>query len=134
MKLRHHLEYGAVMTVRAVTRLLPMTAVLSLGTVMGRVFHALGGSRRRLALQNLQAAFPARSEKERAAIARDMSGHFGRLLMALLKFSTMTPEQMLAHVEFEPIHSGWMHAFTRLGAGAFRLGARGDAVAPYRAR
>ena len=101
MKLRHHLEYGAVMTVRALTRLLPMTAVLFLGTVMGRMFHALSGSRRQLALRNLEAAFPARSEKERAAIARDMSGHFGRLLMALLKFSTMTPEQMLAHVEFE---------------------------------
>ena len=101
MKLRHYLEYGAVMTVRAVTRLLPMTTVLGLGTVMGRAFHAVSGSRRRLALQNLRAAFPARSEKERAAIARDMAGHFGRLLMALLKFSTMTPEQMLAHVEFE---------------------------------
>lgn len=101
MKLRHHLEYGAVMTVRAVTRLLPMTAVLGLGTGMGRVFHGLSASRRRLALQNLEAAFPARSEEERAAIARDMAGHFGRLLMTLLKFSTMTPEQMLAHVEFE---------------------------------
>jgi len=101
MKLRHHFEYGAVMTVRAVTRLLPMTAVLFLGTVMGRVFHAVSGSRRRLALQNLEAAFPARSKKERAAIAHEMSGHFGRLLLALLKFSTMTPEQMLAHVEFE---------------------------------
>lgn len=101
MKLRHHFEYGAVMTVRAVTRLLPMPAVLFLGTVMGRVFHAFGGSRRKLALHNLEAAFPARSAAERAAIARDMFGHFGRLLMALLKFSTMTPEQMLAHVEFE---------------------------------
>ena len=30
-----------------------------------------------------------------------MFAHFGRLLIALLKFSTLTPEQMLARVEFE---------------------------------
>jgi KDO2-lipid IV(A) lauroyltransferase len=30
-----------------------------------------------------------------------MFAHFGRLLTVLLKFTTMTPEQMLAHVEFE---------------------------------
>ena len=30
-----------------------------------------------------------------------MFAHFGRLLMVLLKFSTMTPAQMLARVEFE---------------------------------
>ena len=30
-----------------------------------------------------------------------MFSHFGRLLMVLLKFSTMTPERMLARVEFE---------------------------------
>ena len=30
-----------------------------------------------------------------------MFAHFGRLLIVLLKFSTMTPEQMLARVEFE---------------------------------
>src|SRR5262245_23823636 len=51
MKLRHYFEYGAVMTVRAMTRLLPMTAVLFLGTAMGRAFHLVGGSRRKLALQ-----------------------------------------------------------------------------------
>jgi hypothetical protein len=43
-------------------------------------------------------------------------------------------EAALAHVEFEPIHSGWMHTFARLGAGAYRLAARGDATDPYRSR
>ena len=31
----------------------------------------------------------------------DMFEHFGRLLMALLKFSTMTPARMMRRVEFE---------------------------------
>jgi Kdo2-lipid IVA lauroyltransferase/acyltransferase len=95
------LEYRAVMTARACVRPLPMTAVLGLGTLLGRAFHAVDRSHRRLALQNLEAAFPSRPARERAAIARDMFAHFGRLLTVLLKFSTMRPDEMLACVEFD---------------------------------
>jgi KDO2-lipid IV(A) lauroyltransferase len=99
--LAHRLEYLAVMTARALVRPLPMPVVLAAGTVLGRAFHALDRPHRRLALRNLEAAFPARPAHERAAIARDMFAHFGRLLTVLLKFSTMRPDQMLARVEFE---------------------------------
>ena len=99
--LQHRIEYLAVMTARACVRPLPMPLVLAVGTVLGRAFHAVDRSHRRLALRNLAAAFPARPEAERAAIARDMFAHFGRLLTVLLKFSTMRPDQMLARVEFE---------------------------------
>jgi len=34
-------------------------------------------------------------------MARRTFEHFGQLLMALLKFSTLTPDEMLAHVEFD---------------------------------
>jgi KDO2-lipid IV(A) lauroyltransferase len=78
-----------------------MAAAIVAGTVLGRAFHAIDGTHRRLALKNLEAAFPSRPAAERAAIARDMFAHFGRLLTVLLKFSTMTPAQMLARVEFE---------------------------------
>jgi KDO2-lipid IV(A) lauroyltransferase len=99
--LLHRLEYGAVMAARASVGPLPMTAVLAVGALLGRAFHALDRSHRRLALHNLEAAFPARPEEERAAIAREMFAHFGRLLAVLLNFSTMRPDQMLACVEFE---------------------------------
>jgi len=99
--LLHRLEYCAVMGARAFVRPLPMGAVLGLGTLLGRAFHAVDRSHRRLALQNLEAAFPARPPRERRDIARDMFGHFGRLLTVLLKFSTMRPDEMLACVEFE---------------------------------
>ena len=82
-------------------RLLPMTAVLSLGSLLGRAFHLFDRGHRRLAIQNLQAAFPLRSEAECRDIARRMFEHFGRLLMVLLKFSTLSRQQMLAHVEFD---------------------------------
>jgi len=99
--LLHRLEYCAVMTARASMRPLPMSAVLGAGTTLGRAFHTFDRKHRRLALQNLDAAFPSRPAAERAAIARDMFEHFGRLLTVLLKFSTMQPAEMLAHVEFE---------------------------------
>src|SRR4051794_5218799 len=99
VSLQHRVEYAAVMGVRGVVRLLPMSMVEACGTILGRAFHAVDAPHRRLALANLAAAFPARTQAERAAIAREMFSHFGRLLMVLLKFSTMTPAKMLAHVE-----------------------------------
>jgi Kdo2-lipid IVA lauroyltransferase/acyltransferase len=99
--LRHRLEYLAVKGVLAVVDVLPMRAVLGAGSLLGRAFHAIDAGHRRLAISNLRAAFPHRTEAECRAIARGMFAHFGRLLAALLKFSTMTPEEMLAHVEFE---------------------------------
>ena len=59
------------------------------------------GPHRRIAERNLAAAFPLRSAPERRAIARAAFAHFGRLLFELLKFSTLTPEAMLARVEFD---------------------------------
>jgi len=99
--LRHRIENAAVEGARGFTRALPMPAVLTLGTGLGLLFHAVDRGHRRLALRNLEAAFPVRPLEERKAIAREMFGHFGRLLMVLLKFSTMTPEGMLSAVEFE---------------------------------
>jgi KDO2-lipid IV(A) lauroyltransferase len=81
--------------------MLPMRAVLGVGTLVGRTFYLLDGAHRRLAMGNLEAAFPARTEAERRAIARDMFAHFGRLLAVLLKFSTMPPSRMLDYVEFD---------------------------------
>jgi KDO2-lipid IV(A) lauroyltransferase len=99
--LRHRLEYGAVVSVVAIVRLLPIGAVLAAGTLLGRAFYLFDAGHRRLAVENLRAAFPVRSVPECRAIARDTFSHFGRLLAVLLKFSTMTPEQMLASVEFD---------------------------------
>ncbi len=101
LRLRHRLEYGLVAGIRGMLRHLPMKAVLAAGTGLGYVFYALDRGHRRLALANLNAAFPQRPLPERRAIAREMFAHFGRLLMVLLKFSTMAPDEMLAHVEFE---------------------------------
>jgi KDO2-lipid IV(A) lauroyltransferase len=97
---QHRLEYAAVVSVVAVVRLLPMRVVLAAGTLLGRTFHLFDRPHRELAMRNLHAAFPLRSDDECGAIAREMFSHFGRLLAVLLKFSTMSPAQMLDCVEF----------------------------------
>ncbi len=78
-----------------------MSVVLAIGSVIGRAFYRIDRSHRRLAMRNLRAAFPLRSDAECRAIARGMFRHFGRLLTVFLKFSTMTPDEMLARVTFE---------------------------------
>jgi KDO2-lipid IV(A) lauroyltransferase len=98
---RHRLEYLAVVSVVATVRVLPMTVVLGVGSLVGRAFYLLDRAHRRLALRNLQSAFPLRTPAECRAIARGMFSHFGRLLTVLLKFSTMSREEMLARVRFE---------------------------------
>jgi KDO2-lipid IV(A) lauroyltransferase len=98
---RHRIEHAAVTTVVGIIRLLPMTAVQAAGSLLGRAFYVFDAGHRRLAVKNLQHAFPLRSRTECRGIARRMFEHFGRLLMVLLKFSTLTPQQMLTAVEFE---------------------------------
>ena len=90
-----------MVSVVALVRLFPVRAVLAAGTVLGRAFYLCDRGHRRLAIKNLGAAFPARTEAECRAIAREMFSHFGRLLAVLLKFSTMRPDEMLKCVEFE---------------------------------
>ena len=82
-------------------RVLPMRVAIAAGTLLGTAFYVFDRPHRRLAIRNLRAAFPLRSERECEAIARGMFAHFGRLLTVLLKFSTMQPQHMLSHVEFE---------------------------------
>lgn len=99
--LRHRIEYGLVVAVRGCVRVLPESASRGLGTFVGWLFYIGDPAHRRLAIRQLRAAFPTRSEAECRAIARSTFGHFGRLLVALLRFSRLTPEQIRARVEYE---------------------------------
>ena len=99
--MRDRVEYWAVIAARAVVSLLPIPVVRFLGTLLGLTFYTLDPVHRRIADTNLATAFPGRSRAERRAIVRQMFAHFGRLLLELLKFSTLSPDQMRRVVEFE---------------------------------
>lgn len=96
---RHRLEHAAVVAVRLVARCLPRRLSLGLGTALGRLFHALHRPRRELAVANLRAAFPARSDRECRVILRATFEQFGRHVVDFLNFSAMGPERMLELVE-----------------------------------
>jgi KDO2-lipid IV(A) lauroyltransferase len=98
---RHLIEYALVQVVRAVVWLLPIRVVRAAGTMVGWTFYALDRVHRRVAETNLATAFPQRTPAERRAINRRMFAHFGRLLLELLKFSTLSPRRMRRIVEFE---------------------------------
>jgi len=98
---RQRIEYGAVVIARAVTAVMPYPLLWLCGTAVGYLFYVFDHTHRRVAAENLAAAFPLRSRAERHAIVRAMFGHFGRLLFEFLKFSTLSPEKMLARVDFD---------------------------------
>ena len=99
--MKHRIEYALVRSLVAIVRVMPDSLVRASGTLLGLAFYTLDGAHRRIAHRNLAAAFPARSEADRRAIARAAFAHFGRLLFELLAFSTLSPQAMLARVEFE---------------------------------
>jgi len=100
-RLRHRAEYWLVLAVRWLAGVMPEPVCRALGAVIGLAFYTFDGGHRRLTIRQLQAAFPTRLPAECRAIARATFVHFGRLLVALLRFSTFTSDQIRARVEFD---------------------------------
>ncbi len=115
-RLRHRLEYWAVLATRLLARILPWRAVRGLGTGLGYLFYSFDARHRHVALANVSAAFPRKPAGERRSMVRHVFGHFGRLLFELLKFSQLDRAEMLERVEIEG--SQHMLAAFRNGRGA----------------
>jgi KDO2-lipid IV(A) lauroyltransferase len=98
---RHPAEYVLVLVTMWMARLLPWRAVRAMGSGLGFLFYAFDRRHRRIALKNLEAAFPRKADADRQAIIRNVFGHFGRLLFELLKFSGLSRAEVLARVEIE---------------------------------
>jgi KDO2-lipid IV(A) lauroyltransferase len=101
--MRYGAEYLVVKCVELAVRPLPMSLVRSLGEGLGLMFYVVDRVHRRIALANLEAAFPARTTEERRIIAKSMFKHFGRLLLELLKYASLSNERKLALVEWEGV-------------------------------
>ena len=99
--MRHRLELAAVYLVRGLIRAMPRGVVRPCGRLLGLAFYLFDGVHRGVADTNLAMAFPQRTPTERQAITREMFGHFGCVLLELLKFSTLAQDDMRSLVEFE---------------------------------
>ncbi len=100
-RVRQSLEYALVGGVAAVVRALPMPVVRACGAALGRAAYHVDWFHRRVALDNMAHAFPTKTDAERRALVRAMFAHFGSLLFELIKFGTLSQEQMLERVESE---------------------------------
>jgi len=100
---RFRLEAALLHVVSAGVGLLPMTAVRRCGHGLGRLMFWVDGFHRRIALENLAHAFPARPAAERRALAKAMFAHFGGLLFELLKFGSLTPDEISRLIEVEGV-------------------------------
>ena len=105
--MKHGAELLAVRVVSAVMRPLPMPAVRAIGRALGQAAYAVDRWHRRIALENLAHAFPARPEAERRRLARETFAHFCSLLLELLKFGSYSSDRMLAAIESEGEDRVW---------------------------
>jgi Kdo2-lipid IVA lauroyltransferase/acyltransferase len=99
--MKHRVEYLTIRLLIAVIQVMPNSLVSSAGAVVGMIAYVADRNHRRIALENVAAAFPARTPRAHKRIIRGAFRHFGRLLFELLKFSTLSPDAMLKRVEFE---------------------------------
>ena len=105
--MRYWLESQFVRFTAACVHVLPMSLVRALGHAFGRAVYIVDRFHARIALDNLAHAFPARSEAERRVLARAVFAHFGALLLELLKFGSLTNEQMLGLTETDGDERVW---------------------------
>lgn len=113
---RHRFEHALVRGVAAVVGRLPRRASLALGDALGLAFYALDRAHRRLSRGNLEAAFPRRSRQEIERTLRGVFRHFGRVLLELLRVSSLPVEQWRSLCVFDGIEHA-EQAFAR-GKGA----------------
>jgi KDO2-lipid IV(A) lauroyltransferase len=80
---------------------LPLALQAPLGRAIGRLLHALAGSRRRIALRNVELCFPELGEPERRALVREHFGWLGRSIVerGVLWFASTARLKRLIHVE-----------------------------------
>jgi KDO2-lipid IV(A) lauroyltransferase len=98
---RHRLEDALVAGAIAGVRLLPWPLIDGIGSTVGYLACAVDGKHRRVASQNIAASLPGRPPREHRRIMRAAFAHFGRLLFALLRFSTLSPRAILERTEVE---------------------------------
>ena len=95
------LEYIPVRILFAILGLLPRRSSLRVGESIGRLAYRFAGGFRRVALRNLEIAFPEKSLEDRESIARGSFENLGRVLGELTQFPKATLASLRDQVVFE---------------------------------
>ena len=96
-----HLGSRATIGLMWLLHWLPLSMQAVIGRMLGRALYALGRSRRRIALRNLELCFPQQSAAEREALAREHFQWLGRSLLerGLLWYGSRPRLERLIRVE-----------------------------------
>ena len=117
--LRTRVEYALFRVARAMTALFSPTALAWIGGRIGDFFYLMGGRRQKIIDFNLGLAFPEKPGPERRTLAHEVSRHFGRSALDIIRIQRLRPDQLLETVEVV----GWEHVerSVALGRGVFFL-------------
>jgi KDO2-lipid IV(A) lauroyltransferase len=117
----HRFEYALVLVLGSLSRRLPLSAALFFGERLGDVAFSILRLRRRVALENLQAAFPEWSRAQIIDTARRNYRQFGRLVVEYLRLPDLSPHALAHYVEM--VHTDVLQDALARGRGAVLVGA-----------
>ena len=92
--MRHRLEYAPVWVLVRILGALPRPLARAMGITLGQTVRLLHPRLTRVAMRNLQLAFPEMPETERRRIVRGVFTSLGRLLAEVCRFPRYTPENV----------------------------------------
>ncbi len=92
--MRHRLEYAPVWVLVRILGVLPRPLARAMGITLGQTVRLLHPRLSRVAMRNLQLAFPEMPETERRRIVRGVFTSLGRLLAEVCRFPRYTPENV----------------------------------------
>jgi Kdo2-lipid IVA lauroyltransferase/acyltransferase len=113
--LRGWAEWAALAAPWALLRALPLERAVRAGAAVGSLAMAFDRVNRRIAVRNLDIAFPERSPAERIAILRRTYCNFGRMAAEWVHFFELTPANIERYVSYDG-RENWDEAI-RLSAG-----------------
>ncbi|MBI1805478.1 MAG: hypothetical protein HYR76_00315, partial [Ignavibacteria bacterium] len=108
--MKHRVEFIFFQLFKWAVLALPLKSAQRLGSFIGWLAYILLSSRRHIALDNLQHAFPEKSEAERRAIALGSFRNYGITLMELLWLPNLDDTQLrklITPANLEVIEQGY---------------------------
>jgi Kdo2-lipid IVA lauroyltransferase/acyltransferase len=118
---RNFAELAAFRAGSGLLALMPPRAAAAFGGLLVRGYVRVGASRRRILHANLRAAFPEKSEAERARLARASADWLGRAFVEFLQVSRMSEADIRERVRF--VGEEHFDAARARGRGVFLLSA-----------
>ncbi len=115
------LEFALARSVLFLLGILPRSAALSFGVLIGRAVYLLPSQLRRTGERNLVLAFPDKTEVERQRLLQGCFENLGRLLGEFSQLPRMTPEKLRKLIDYDPVGLAHLREAEKSGSGVIFL-------------